>query len=62
MSLEDGMEIGLIGNQLRTLPWRSDTFDGNKNVSELVRIETRNGIVVHADDIGLRGVADGFFN
>ncbi len=41
------MGIDLVRNQLRTPQWRGYTFDGNKNVSELVHFETRNGIAAH---------------
>ena len=43
------MGIGLIRNQLRTPQRSSYTCDGNKNVSELVHFETRNGIAAHYD-------------
>ena len=43
------MGIGLVRNQSRTPQWRGDTCDGNKNVSELVHFEARNGIAVHYD-------------
>ena len=43
------MGIGLRRNHLRTPQWRGYTFDGNKNVSELVHFETRNGIAAHYD-------------
>ena len=43
------MEFGLTRSQIQTPQWRCYTFDGNKNVSELVHFESRNGITAHYD-------------
>ena len=43
------MGIGLVRNQSRTSQWRCNPCDGNKNVSEMVHFEARNGIAVHYD-------------
>ena len=50
------MGIGLIRNQLRTPQRSSYTCDGNKNVSELVHFETRNGIAAQYAPFGVSSI------